>query len=230
MKLILFDIDGTLIWPDGAGRAAMTRALGEVFGVTGPTDSLPMAGKTDWQIIIELLTTAGMRQSNVDARLTQCFEAIARHMAQTTQQRQIRICPGVSELLEWLSVQTNTTLGLLTGNLATTAPIKLRAANLDPALFCVGAYGNDARNRSQLPAVAINRAQALTGHTFSGKDVVIIGDTPADVICGRHLGVTAIGVATGQYPLDSLTAAGADYVFPDLTNTDLVIQTILQCK
>lgn len=227
MKLILFDIDGTLIWPDGAGRAAMTRALGEVFGVTGPTDSLPMAGKTDWQIITELLTSAGLSQSSVDAKLSECFEAIARHMTQTTRQRQIRICPGVPALLRSLSAQTNTTLGLLTGNLATTAPIKLRAANLDPALFCVGAYGNDGRSRSQLPAVAINRAQALTGHTFSGKDVIIIGDTPADVACGRHLGVTAIGVATGQYPSDSLIAAGADYVFPDLTNTDLVIQTIL---
>ena len=228
MKLILFDIDGTLIWPDGAGRAAINRALSEVFGVAGPTDSLPMAGKTDWQIITELLATAGISQSNVDARLTECFEAIARHTAQTTQQRQIRICPGVSPLLEWLSIHTNTTLGLLTGNLAATAPVKLRAADIDPALFCVGAYGNDGRNRSQLPAVAIDRAQALTGHTFSGKDVVIIGDTPADITCGRHLGVTAIGVATGQYPLDSLTAAGADHVFPDLTNTDLVIQTILQ--
>jgi len=228
MKLILFDIDGTLIWPDGAGRAAMNRALDEVFGVAGPADTLPMAGKTDWQIINELLIAAGISQSSVDARLTECFEAIARHMAQTTRERQIRVCPGIPALLRWLSVHTDAILGLLTGNLATTAPIKLRAANLDPTLFCVGAYGNDGRNRSELPAVAINRAQALTGHTCSGKDVVIIGDTPADITCGRHLGVTAVGVATGQYPLESLIAAGADYVFRDLTNTHEVIQAILQ--
>jgi len=79
-----------------------------------------------------------------------------------------------------------------------------------------------------LPAVAINRAQGLTGHPFSGKDVVIIGDTPADITCGRHLGVTAVGVATGRYPPEALIAAGADYVFRDLTNTNKVIQAILQ--
>ncbi len=229
MKLILFDIDGTLIWPDGAGRAAINRALSELFGVAGPTDSLPMAGKTDWQIITELLMAVGIDQSSVDASLPECFEAVARHMVQTAQERQIRVCPGVPALLGWLSVHSSEAiLGLLTGNLATTAPVKLRAANLDPALFCIGAYGNDGRIRSQLPAVAIDRAQALTGHTFSGKDVVIIGDTPADITCGRHLGVAAIGVATGQYSPDPLIAAGADYVFPDLTNTDAVIQAILQ--
>jgi phosphoglycolate phosphatase len=228
MKLILFDIDGTLIWPDGAGRAAVNRALSELFGVAGLTDSLPMAGKTDWQIITELLMDVGIDQSSVDASLSECFEAVARHTVQTTQERQIRACPGVPALLGWLSVHPEAILGLLTGNLATTAPVKLRAAKLDPAIFCIGAYGNDGRIRSQLPAVAIDRAQALTGHTFSGKDVVIIGDTPADITCGRHLGVTAIGVATGQYSLDPLIAAGADYVFPDLTNTDAVIQAILQ--
>jgi phosphoglycolate phosphatase len=227
MKLILFDVDGTLISPDGAGRAAMYRALNEVFGVAGPADSLPMAGKTDWQIICELLTAAGIAQSHIDARLTDCFDAIARHMAQTTRDRQIRVCPGVPALLRQLSSHPETMLGLLTGNLATTAPIKLRAANLEPALFCVGAYGDDGPSRSQLPRVAIARAQALTDHTFSGKEVVIIGDTPADVTCGGHLGVTAIGVATGSYPLDSLIAAGADYAFSDLTNTSAVIQAIL---
>ena len=228
MKLILFDIDGTLIWPDGAGRAAMSRALSELFGVAGPSDSLPMAGKTDWQIITELLMAVGIDQSSVDASLPECFKAVARHMSQTTQERQLRVCPGIPALLGRLSAHPEATLGLLTGNLATTAPIKLRAANLDPTLFCIGAYGNDGRIRSQLPAVAIDRAQALPGHTFLGKDVVIIGDTPADITCGRHLGVTAIGVATGRYPLDPLIAAGADYVFPDLTDTVAVIEAILQ--
>jgi phosphoglycolate phosphatase len=228
MKLILFDIDGTLIWPDGSGRAAMSRALSELFGVAGPADSLPMAGKTDWQIITELLIAVGIDHSSVDASLSECFEAIARHMVQTTQERQISVCPGVPALLGWLSAHPDAVLGLLTGNLATTAPIKLRAANLDPTLFCIGAYGNDGRIRSQLPTVAVDRAQTLTGHTFSGKDVVIIGDTPADITCGRHLGVTAIGVATGRYSPDVLIAAGADYVFPDLTNTETVVEAILQ--
>lgn len=89
MKLVLFDIDGTLIWPDGTGRAAMDLALTEVFGLAGPATSLPMAGKTDWQIITELLTAAGLDQAVVETRLPECFQAITRHMGQTTRQRQI---------------------------------------------------------------------------------------------------------------------------------------------
>jgi phosphoglycolate phosphatase-like HAD superfamily hydrolase len=227
MKLILFDIDGTLIWPDGAGRAAMYRALSEVYGTTGLTDSLPMAGKTDWQIISELLSYTGIGQSHMDNMLPECFKAIAHHMAQTTQERRILSCPGVPALLRRLSGHPEAMLGLLTGNVAAAAPIKLRAAGLDPAIFCVGAYGNDRRNRSQLPGLAIARAHALTGHMVKGKDVVIVGDTPADVTCGRHLGVTAIGVATGSYVPEALVAAGADCTFPDLTDTDAVTQAIL---
>jgi phosphoglycolate phosphatase len=227
MKLILFDIDGTLIWPDGAGRAAMSRALTEVFGTAGPVDSLVMGGKTDLQIITELLTAAGLDQSVIEAELPACFQAIAHHMAHTARERQMRICPGVPALLARLSAHPEAILGLLTGNLAMSAPIKLRAAGLDPAIFCVGAYGSDHPDRSQLPAVAITRAQALTGYTFPGKNVVIFGDTPADVTCGQHLGVTAIGIATGGYPLEVLNAAGADYVFPDLGDTDVVVRAIL---
>jgi phosphoglycolate phosphatase len=227
MKLILFDIDGTLIWPDGAGRAAMSRALTEVFGTAGPVDSLVMGGKTDLQIITELLTAAGLNQNVIKAGLPTCFQAIAHHMAHTTRERQMRICPGVPALLARLSAHREAILGLLTGNLAMSASIKLRAVGFDPAIFRVGAYGSDHSDRSQLPAVAIARAQALTGYTFPGKNVVIFGDTPADVTCGQHLGVTAIGVATGGYPLEVLNAAGADYVFPDLTDTDVVVRAIL---
>ena len=227
MKLILFDIDGTLIWPDGAGRAAMNRAVTEVFGVAVPADSLPMAGKTDWQIIIELLTSAGLPRSKIEARLPECFQAVARHMVQTARERQLRVCPGVPALLARLLATPTATLGLLTGNLAATAPIKLRAAKIDPAIFCVGAYGNDGAERPQLPGVAIARAQALTGHTFRGKDVVIVGDTPADVTCGSHFDVTAIGVATGHHSLEALSIAGADYVFLDLANTEAVIHAML---
>jgi phosphoglycolate phosphatase len=226
MKLILFDIDGTLIWPDGAGRAAISRALTEVFGTAGPVDSLAMGGKTDLQIITELLTAAGLNQSVIEAGLPACFQAVAHHIAHTTRERQMRVCPGVPALLARLSAHPEAILGLLTGNLATTAPIKLRAAGLNPAIFCVGAYGSDRLERSQLPAVAVARAQTLTGYTFQGKNVVVFGDTPADVTCGQHLGVAAIGVATGSYPLEVLSAAGADYAFPDLTDTDAVIRAI----
>jgi phosphoglycolate phosphatase-like HAD superfamily hydrolase len=151
-------------------------------------------------------------------------------MAHTARERRVRVCPGIPPLLARLSAHPDAVLGLLTGNLATTAPIKLRAANLNPNFFCIGAYGNDGLNRSQLPALAIARAQALTSRTFLSKDVIIIGDTPADVRCGQHLGVTAIGVATGHHSKESLSAAGAAYVFPDLADTEMVIQTIFRAS
>jgi phosphoglycolate phosphatase len=229
MKLILFDIDGTLIWPDGAGRAAMQRALADVFGTAGPTDSLPMAGKTDWQIITELLTAAGIEPASIEAHLPQCYQAIARHMLDTARERQIRACPGVPALLDRLTADRDLMLGLLTGNLHVTAPIKLRAARLDPAFFLVGAYGSDGRIRAELPAVAIARAEALTGGEVRGQEVVIVGDTPADITCGQHLGVTAVGVATGQYSVEALKAVGAKHVFADLANLDAVVST-LECR
>ena len=227
MKLILFDIDGTLIWPDGAGREAMNRALIETFGTAGPVYSLPMAGKTDWQILTELLIDVGLDPHAIEVELPVCFQAIARHMAQTTQERRVSVCPGVPALLTHLSTHPEATLGLLTGNLATTTPIKLRAARLDPALFYVGAYGNDRPDRAQLPGIAVTRAQALTGLRFVGENVVIVGDTPADVTCGERLGVTAIGVATGRYSLTELKNAGADHVFTDLTDIDAVVTAII---
>ena len=227
MKLILFDIDGTLIWPDGAGRAAMNRALIEMFGTAGPVDALPMAGKTDWQILTELLIDAGLDPHTIEVKLHACFQAIARHMAQTTQERQVRVCPGVPALLTHLSSHPEATLGLLTGNLATTTPIKLRAARLDPALFHIGAYGSDRPDRAQLPEVAVTRAQALTGLRFKGEHVVIVGDTPADVTCGESLGATAIGVATGRYSSTELENAGADHIFTDLIDIDAVVAAII---
>jgi phosphoglycolate phosphatase-like HAD superfamily hydrolase len=226
MKLILFDIDGTLLSPDGAGRLALERALVEVCGRAGPVDSLPMAGKTDWQIVAELLAAAGFEAAAAEAHLPACFEAVGRHMARAILERRVRACPGVPALLDRLGAHPHTLLGLLTGNLPATAPLKLRAAGLDPALFRVGAYGTDGRERSLLPAVALARARALTGRPIPGADAVIVGDTPADVTCGRHLGMRAVGVGTGGYTPEALAAAGADRVFPDLADTEAVLRAI----
>src|SRR5438093_501544 len=109
-------------------------------------------------------------------------------------------------------------VGLLTGNIAPGAAMKLRSAGLDPARFRVGAYGSDSARRADLPPVAAARAAALTGTRFSGSDVVIVGDTPDDVACSRPFAARAIAVATGSYDVAALRAAGADYVFPSLAD------------
>ncbi|MFQ5613297.1 MAG: HAD family hydrolase [Anaerolineae bacterium] len=225
--LVLFDIDGTLLWPDGAGREAMRRALLRVLGQTGPIDSLPMAGKTDPQIIRELLRAVGLEANAIEATLLSIFSTMTEILPETLAEAQVQVCPGVPALLEAVGAHRQILSGLLTGNLSATAPLKLRAAGIDPALFKIGAFGSDDADRLRLPGVAAGRAKALTGLTFEGEQVVIIGDTPADVACARPWGARAIAVATGPYSQADLRAAGADVVLADLSQTTEVIKAIL---
>jgi len=117
-------------------------------------------------------------------------------------------------------------VGLLTGNVAPGAALKLRSAGLDPARFRVGAYGSDSARRADLPAVAAQRAAALTSRRFAGADVVVIGDTPDDVACGRPIGARSVAVATGSYDVAALRAAGAAHVFATLADTAAVLDAI----
>ena len=119
-------------------------------------------------------------------------------------------------------------LGLLTGNMAEGAALKLRAAGLDPARFRVGAYGSDSARRPELPPIAARRAEPYFGRVPSGSEVVIIGDTPADIACGACISARAVGVATGAYSVADLAACGPHAVFHDLSDTDRVLEAILR--
>jgi phosphoglycolate phosphatase-like HAD superfamily hydrolase len=119
-------------------------------------------------------------------------------------------------------------LGLLTGNVREGAMAKLAAVGLNSERFKVGAFGSDHADRPELPAIARTRAEALTGRRIDGRDVVVIGDTPADMGCGRGIGARAIGVATGRYSLEALRACEAFAVFPDLSNTAAVMRAIVE--
>ena len=226
-RLVLFDIDGTLLWTDGAGRRAIHRALIEVFGATGPADHR-FDGKTDPQIVRELMRDVGHDDAHIDARLqglfiryVQCLREELRDPAHPS-----KPLPGVTDLLDALARRSDVTLGLLTGNLVDGARAKLEAVGIDPDIFVVGAYGSDHELRPELPAIAQRRARARLGVDIAGPDIVVIGDTPADLQCGRDIGVRAIGVATGRYTTDDLAAQGAVAVFADLSDTDAVVRAI----
>jgi phosphoglycolate phosphatase-like HAD superfamily hydrolase len=231
MKLVLFDIDGTLLWTDGAGRRAIHRALLDEVGTAGPIESYRFDGKTDPQIVRELLALARHPDAQDQARLeavcrryVELLRAELEKPAQSTQ-----VFAGVAELLAALESQEaegRVLVGLLTGNLEPGAALKLRSGGLDPARFRVGAYGSDSPRRSDLPAVAARRAAALTGREFAGPDVVIVGDTPEDVACGRAIAARAVAVATGSYDVAALRAAGAAYVFETLADTSAVLDAI----
>ena len=227
-KLVLFDIDGTILWTDGAGRRAVFGALVEHFGVVDPGDHR-FDGKTDPQIVRELLTKAGVSDADIDARLTRILDSyysLLRAELDGADHRD-HVFPGVPELLDELEGRDDVVLGLLTGNIEAGARAKLSAVGIAPHRFVVGAFGSDHHDRPELPEIARQRAERALGHPVSGRDVVVIGDTPADVACGVGIGARAIGVATGRYSVDELRACEAAAVFADLSDTDAVVRAIL---
>lgn len=228
-KLILFDIDGTLLWTDGAGRRAIHAALRAELGLDGPFDGVRFDGKTDPQIVRELLAAARPDEDDVpESRIA----AICRRYVELlrteldARERTMRVFPGVVDLLDRIDARADALVGLLTGNLMDGAILKLRAAGIPPERFRVGAYGSDAADRSALPAIAVERAAPLMGRTPRRDEVVIIGDTPNDMVCGQALGVRAIGVATGNYAADVLRAAGGHAVFESFADPDPVLAAI----
>ncbi len=228
MKLVLFDIDGTLLWTDGAGRRAMEGALYEIFGQHGDPD-YRYDGKTDLQIAREQMRAAGVGDAHISQRMDDALDAYVRRLELELERDAAtsRLCAGVLPLLDAVEAHQRATMGLLTGNIESGARRKLRAVGVDFARFRVNAFGSDHAERPQLPAVAQRRAEAFFGTTMPGDRMVIIGDTPADIHCGRSLGVRAIGVATGRYSTDDLAAHQPHAVFETLEDTDAVLAAIL---
>lgn len=227
MKLVLFDIDGTILWSDGAGRRAMTAALTRVFGGAGPTE-YRYDGKTDPQIVRDLMRAAGHSDETIDARMETVASSYLALLEQelATGRRGMRLFAGVAELITALEARPDAVVGLLTGNFCGGAMLKLSAAGLDVTRFRVGAYGSDHAHRPALPAVALQRAHETLGLELAGHDLVVIGDTPADIECARSVGARAVAVATGRFSVDELAAHAPAAVFPTLADTQAVVEAI----
>jgi phosphoglycolate phosphatase len=227
-RLVLFDIDGTLLHTHGAGRRAIHAALAEEFGSAPPEHVVRFDGKTDPQIVRELLQVA----NHPDAADTRRIEAVCRRYVDLLAVELARgthattVYPGVHGLLDRLDARGDVLLGLLTGNLADGARLKLESCGIAYARFRVGAFGSDHADRAALPAIAAQRAAQLMGRVPRGAEIVIVGDTPADVTCGEAVGARAIGVATGSYDAAALNAAGAYAAFDDLSEPDRVLAAI----
>jgi phosphoglycolate phosphatase-like HAD superfamily hydrolase len=229
MKLVLFDIDGTLLLSDGAGRRAIYRALREVFGATGPADYF-FDGKTDPQIVRELMRMAGHGDEHIDARMELLLARYVEYLREELHApgRRPYTLPGVPELLDELERTSNVLLGLLTGNLEQGAKAKLESVGINPQRFRVGAYGSDHEERPELPAIALARTKEMLGIEVGGTAIVVIGDTPADLTCGKALGANAIGVATGRYSVAELARHQPAAVFENLSDTPAVLRAILE--
>jgi phosphoglycolate phosphatase len=228
-RLVLFDIDGTLLSAGGAGARAVRDAMMEVYGQTGAIGGYNMGGRTDPQIVRELLTAVGWSLEDVEAGLERLWDAYLRNLRVEVARATIRPFPGVPELLDRIEVSGEpTVLGLLTGNVMEGARLKVDAAGLGFGRFRVGAYGSDHWQRPELPAVAARRAREATGLDFAGKEIVIIGDTPFDISCGAHLGVRTIATATGSHSATDLARHEPDYLFDDLSDVDAVWRAITE--
>jgi phosphoglycolate phosphatase-like HAD superfamily hydrolase len=228
-RLVLFDIDGTLLTAQGAPRRAFHRAMLEVYGTAGPIATHRFDGKTDPQIAHELLLAAGLPSAAILGSLSALWGTYVRELSIEFAQPTHRtiVLPGVLALLQRLEASGDVVLGLLTGNIREGATLKLASADIRTP-FPVGAFGSDCERREGLPPVAVDRARELTGITFSRRDIVIVGDTPSDVTCGQVLGVRAIAVATGSFDRFELRAAGADAAFDNLSDTQSVLEAILR--
>ena len=215
MKLVLFDIDGTLLISQGIGREAKRRAMLERFGTVGDLDNHHFGGKTDWGILVDLLAPLGISSAQIGREMAAYEAAMARHMAAARAQFTAHALPGACDLLAALR-QRGDLLGIVTGNTGATARIKLDMAGYDLAQFVIGAYGHESPQRDDLTKLALGRAQVQAGRDFAGEDVIVIGDTPADVQAARAIEAVAVAVCTGYAPRESLEACHPDFLLADL--------------
>jgi phosphoglycolate phosphatase-like HAD superfamily hydrolase len=223
-RLVLFDIDGTLIW-GGPAKSAFCDALLETYGTAGDPERLSFAGKTDPQIARQLLRGAGLDDATIEAGLDDLWVRYLRHLGERIVHDPVEVLPGVDALLDALATLDGIAVGLLTGNIVGGAELKLGSAGLW-GRFGVGSYGSDHEERDELPAIALGRARGLWGDRLQAADAFVVGDTPSDVACGRFGGMRTLAVATGTYSVADLRDTGADHVLDDLAETDAVMEIL----
>ncbi|MDP9192730.1 MAG: HAD hydrolase-like protein [Acidobacteriota bacterium] len=226
MKLVLFDIDGTLLSDHGASREAFRDALRTVYDYTDDLSRYDFSGRTDPQIAHMVLHDAGHGREEIEAQLPRLWELYLAALERNATPDRVRVMPGMRELVAALHEHDDVFLALLTGNIERGARLKLGGANLND-YFAFGAFGSDSADRTQLPPVALRRANDLLGKHFAGSDVVIIGDSIYDVRCGVPYDATTIAVASGKTSADVLRAENPRYFFDDASDFNAVMAAIL---
>jgi len=214
MRLLLFDIDGTLLRCGPQIAPIFMGALDRTFGRTGNVRAYDFGGRTDTEAVIDLMTGAGIPRAEVEGRLGDVRSHYA-DLLERLDPDKMRLLPGVVEMLEELAAAEDTCLALLTGNWEVGARAKLAPFGLN-RFFDFGAFGEDGVRRNELVPVAVERAARRLGAPLSTRDAVIIGDTVRDVACGAAHDVPVLGVATGFTSGSRLREAGARWVAPDL--------------
>ena len=228
MRLLLFDIDGTLVDTRGAGLAALLDAVEDVFEVRRETvPPLDLAGATDGGVVRSLLGALGrVDEAEIRSRYLECYLG---HLKRRLHEEAFAgvTLPGVLELMEALVTVPGVKMGVLTGNVRVGAEHKLRRFALDH-YFEDGAFGDDADDRNLLGPVALKRFEAQLGKRIPADEVIIIGDTVKDVACARAFGARCLAVATGVHGRTGLVEGGAWVMLDDLRDTERVMALLTE--
>ena len=219
-KVVLFDIDGTLVLTGGAGVRAMRRACGELLGTAHAFEGVPVAGRTDWIILHDAAARLGMELTGdlLDA-LRRRYVGLLREEIHQPGNGVKAVLPGIREVLDLLAARDDVFLGLLTGNFEEGARIKLEYFDLWRYFRC-GAFGDDAADRNALVPFALRRARDCGLEEVPPQQVFVIGDTPHDVACAQAVGARSVGVATGSFSVEQMRDAGAEVVVEDLSDPE----------
>jgi phosphoglycolate phosphatase-like HAD superfamily hydrolase len=229
-RLILWDIDGTLVSAGPAARVAFDLAVARVVGREPEDHGIQMSGKTDPQIALEILATMALSDREARDRLPEVLRHLERELERAVDviRRDGRALPGAREVLERLSRTPGVVQSILTGNLAANARLKLGAFGLDELVeLDIAATGSDHHDRTELVPLALAKAEAKHGRSFDPSETWVIGDTPRDLECARAGGARCLLVATGRFDVDALQLLASDAVLADLSDVDSVTRILL---
>jgi phosphoglycolate phosphatase-like HAD superfamily hydrolase len=228
-RLVLWDIDGTLLRGGGVARDVFDVAVTAVLGRHPGDHRIRMGGKTDPQIALEILAFAALEDAEATEHLPAVLAELERGLAAAADELRAHghVLPGVPEVLRALDADPDLRSTVLTGNTEANAAVKLAAFELTPWVDLeIGAYGSDDRDRTALVPIALERARRLRGLQLDPEDVWVVGDTPRDLACARAGGVRCALVATGHVPLEELRVTDADAVLEDLADVDAVVKLL----
>jgi len=233
MRILLWDIDGTLIRSvkTGAYKDYTIPVLEEIFGTAGCLADMRVSGMTDLQIVYEALRNEGISQDDILARVQVLASRLTEEARKVTGNgaKVFEVLPGVRETLEALADHPRYQSALVTGNIQSMAYLKMQLVGLDMFFTLPGAFGDESHNRRDLPARAAERIRKHLQVDLAPQQFIVIGDTPNDIDCGRHFGARAVAVGTGRmYSKDEILACKPDALLPDLSDVDLVLETLAE--
>ena len=233
MRILLWDIDGTLIHSvrTGGYKLYTIPVLEEIFGTSGRLAEMRVSGMTDLQIVYEALNDAGISREEILARADVLVARLTEEARRVTGNgvKFFEVLPGVRETLQALADHPRYESALVTGNIKPMAYLKMELVGLDHFFTLPGAFGDESHNRRDLPARAAERIRKHLQMDLAPEQFIVIGDTPNDIDCARHFGARAVAVGTGRfYSTEEILTHKPDMFLPDLSDVDLVLNALAE--